>query len=186
MKKVKEEWQKKKRSRYKRKRNDVAVNERKSNRENSRERAREREKEIAALTILINPVPDSRSRSNRVHDLQGIYIRSSTLWLQLNPLFIFSYYSRRSQEPLTLSNRSRICDGVPAFATRCTHNPRQSPSSLTIDVFLERTLLSLAPYAFLISSKIKDSVSLWIHWILAQDLVSSYCPSLHGGVSYQW
>lgn len=41
----------------------------------------------SARTILINPVPGSRSRSNRVHDLQGIYIRSSTRGYNSIPSF---------------------------------------------------------------------------------------------------
>lgn len=64
-----------------------------------RERGRERRRCCGAPTILINPVPDtqSRSRSNRVHDLQGIYIRSSTRGYNSIP----SLYSAFERSPLT-------------------------------------------------------------------------------------
>lgn len=51
-----------------------------------------------ARTILINPVPGSRSRSNRVHDLQGIYIRSSTRGYNSIPSF-YSALSAGLKQP---------------------------------------------------------------------------------------
>lgn len=63
-------------------------------------REREREERRRAPTILINPVPGAhraRSRSNRVHDLQGIYIRSSTRGYNSIP----SLYSALSSGALT-------------------------------------------------------------------------------------
>lgn len=59
----------------------------------------ERERDVETPTILINPVPGAQNRSrrsNRVHDLQGIYIRSSTRGYNSIP----SLYSALG-EPLT-------------------------------------------------------------------------------------
>ena len=56
-------------------------------REKERERGGNEKERRSARTILINPVPGSRSRSNRVHDLQGIYIRSSTRGYNSIPSF---------------------------------------------------------------------------------------------------
>ena len=59
----------------------------KGERERERERGGNEKERRSARTILINPVPGSRSRSNRVHDLQGIYIRSSTRGYNSIPSF---------------------------------------------------------------------------------------------------
>lgn len=97
---------------------------------------RKEERDVGAPTILINPVPgtENRSRSNRVHDLQGIYIRSSTRGYNSIP----SLYSAL-EEPLI----GRAPWGPARQTPRCTHNLRRWSRH--------------GSYAPLISSKIEDS-----------------------------
>lgn len=86
------------------------------------------ERHVETPTILINPVPGAQSRSrrsNRVHDLQGIYIRSSTRGYNSIP----SLYSAL-EEPFN--------QGGPMWApdTRCTHNPRSDFAVLGLVVIV--------------------------------------------------
>lgn len=67
-------------------------------REREAERRGSEKERRPARTILINPVPGSRSRSNRVHDLQGIYIRSSTRGYNSIPSF-YSALSAGLKQP---------------------------------------------------------------------------------------
>lgn len=67
-------------------------------REREAERKGSEKERRPARTILINPVPGSRSRSNRVHDLQGIYIRSSTRGYNSIPSF-YSALSAGLKQP---------------------------------------------------------------------------------------
>lgn len=95
-----------------------------------------------ARTILINPVPGSRSRSNRVHDLQGIYIRSSTRGYNSIP----SFYSARSAlepgPPRTLSSLFLLLDPGDTNKQAQSFRSRRGFSSSLILASIEDSELS--------------------------------------------
>lgn len=125
------------------------------------------ERHVETPTILINPVPGAQSRSrrsNRVHDLQGIYIRSSTRGYNSIP----SLYSAL-EEPFNQGARCgpRIHDAhiilartLPSSASWSSSSSSSSPSRV----------LHSRSYAFLISLRIEDS-SLIAALAPRQDLV---------------
>lgn len=71
-------------------------------------------------TILINPVPGSQSRSNRAHDLQGIYIRFSTPGYNSIPL---------ACGPPRFPPRSRSTDSTGGLSTGWKRGPRALASN---------------------------------------------------------
>lgn len=130
---------------------------------------RGRERHVETPTILINPVPGAQSRSrrsNRVHDLQGIYIRSSTRGYNSIP----SLYSAL-EEPFNQGARCgpRIHDAHIILARTLPSSASWSSSSSSSSS-PSRVLHHSRSYAFLISLRIEDS-SLIAALAPRQDLV---------------
>lgn len=126
------------------------------------------ERHVETPTILINPVPGAQSRSrrsNRVHDLQGIYIRSSTRGYNSIP----SLYSAL-EEPFNQGARCgpRIHDAHIILARTLPSSASWSSSSSSSSS--PSRVLHSRSYAFLISLRIEDS-SLIAALAPRQDLV---------------